>query len=139
MPYVVQVAALQREFLNIWWNDYPTPDGTGVRDFIHVCDLAEGYTAALNYLERKGGMLTINLGTGKGYSVLEIVKAFEKVSGRIVPYKVGPRRIGDSAKFWADATLAKEMIGWQACRDLDTMCVGAWRWQQQFVTLEAAK
>jgi UDP-glucose 4-epimerase len=107
MPCVARVAARHREFLNIWGNDYPTPDVNGVRDFIHVCDLAEGHSAALDYLERKAGMLTINLGTGKGYFVLEIVKAFEKASGRSVPFKFGARRTGDCAKSWADVTLAK--------------------------------
>jgi UDP-glucose 4-epimerase len=135
LPYVAQVAKGQREFLNIWGNDYPTQDGTGVRDFIHVCDLADGHVAALEYLESNGGMLTINLGTGKGYSVLEIVRAFEKASGRSVPFKFGARRTGDCAKSWADVTLAKKLIGWQASRDLDTMCVDAWRWQQMLVQM----
>lgn len=130
MPYVAQVAAGQREFLNVWGNDYPTHDGTGVRDYIHVCDLAEGHVAALDYLNSEGGMLTMNLGTGQGYSVLEMVEAFEKASGRAVPCKIGPRRVGDSAKCWADPTLAQQMIGWKANRGLDQMCADAWRWQQ---------
>jgi UDP-glucose 4-epimerase len=128
MPFIAQVATGQRKYLNVWGNDYPTPDGTGVRDYIHVCDLAEGHVAALNYLERKGGMLTINLGTGQGFSVLDMVKAFEKASGRPVPYQIGPRRVGDSAKCWADPTLAKRLVGWQAVRNLDQMCEDAWRW-----------
>lgn len=130
MPYVAQVAAHQREFLNIWGNDYPTTDGTGVRDYIHVMDLAEGHVAALNYLCREDGMLTVNLGTGQGYSVLAIVAAFERASGRPIPYKIGPRRAGDCAKCWADPALAKHLIGWQASRGLDRMCIDAWRWQQ---------
>lgn len=131
MPYVAQVASGQREFLNVWGNDYSTPDGTGVRDYIHVCDLAEGHVAGLDYLNRQGGMLTVNLGTGQGYSVLDMVKAFEKASGCPVPYKIGPRRAGDSAKSWADPLLAKQLIGWQASRGLDRMCADAWRWQQR--------
>lgn len=129
LPYIAQVAAGQREFLNVWGNDYPTPDGTGVRDYIHVCDLADGHVAALNYLARKGGMLTVNLGTGRGYSVLEMVKAFEKASGRPIPYQIGPRRAGDSAQCWADPALARQLLGWQASRDLASMCADAWRWQ----------
>lgn len=131
MPYVAQVATGQREYLNVWGNDYPTPDGTGVRDYIHVCDLAEGHVAALNYLYQKGGLLTVNLGTGHGYSVLDMVKAFEKASGHPVPYKFARRREGDSAKSWADPSLAKKLLGWQARRGLEEMCADAWRWQQQ--------
>jgi len=131
MPYVAQVATGQREYLNIWGNDYPTPDGTGVRDYIHVCDLADGHVAALNYLNQEGGLLTVNLGTGHGYSVLEMVKAFEKASGHPVPYKFAQRREGDSAKSWADPSLAKKLLGWHARRGLDEMCAHAWRWQQQ--------
>lgn len=131
LPYIAQVAAGQREFLNIWGNDYPTPDGTGVRDYIHVCDLADGHVAALNYLVREGNILTVNLGTGRGYSVLEMVKAFEKASGRPIPYKIGPRRPGDSARCWADTSLAKRLLGWQASRGLASMCADAWRWQLQ--------
>lgn len=132
MPYISQVAAGQREYLNVWGNDYPTPDGTGVRDYIHVSDLAEGHVAALDCLENNVGMLTINLGTGQGYSVLEMVKAFEKASGRLVSYKIGPRRIGDIAQCWADPALAKKLIGWRASRNLERMCADAWRWQQRF-------
>lgn len=131
MPYIAQVATGQREFLNVWGNNYPTPDGTGVRDYIHVCDLAEGHVAALNFLNLKGGMLTVNLGTGQGYSVLDMVQAFEKASTRSIPFKIGPRRVGDSAKSWADPELAKQLLGWQASRGLDRMCVDAWRWQQR--------
>jgi len=134
-PYIAQVAAGQRKFLNVWGNDYPTPDGTGVRDYIHVCDLAEGHVAALDYLAREGGMLTVNLGTGQGYSVLDMVQAFEMASGRSIPYQIGPRRTGDCARCWADATLAKLLLGWQATRDLDRMCADAWRWQQRSAEL----
>lgn len=130
MPFVAQVAAGRREFLNVWGNDYPTPDGTGVRDYIHVCDLAEGHVAALDYLNSEGGTLTVNLGTGQGYSVLEMIKAFEKTSGRTIPYKIGPRRAGDSAKCWASPALAQQLMGWTASRGLEQMCTDAWRWQQ---------
>jgi UDP-glucose 4-epimerase len=130
MPYIAQVAAGQRDFLHVWGNDYATPDGTGVRDYIHVCDLAEGHVAALDFLEQQNEMLTINLGTGRGYSVLDIVKAFEAATGRAVPYKFGPRRRGDTAKCWADTSLAQRLLGWQAKRDLNLMCADTWRWQQ---------
>jgi len=130
-PYIAQVAAGKREFLSVFGNDYPTPDGTGVRDYIHVMDLAEGHVAALNYLERNAGvLLTVNLGTGRGYSVLEMVTAFERASGRAVSCRIGPRRPGDIAQCWADPSLAHELLGWRATRDLETMCGDAWRWQQ---------
>ena len=131
MPFVAQVATGRREFLNVWGNDYPTPDGTGVRDYIHVEDLAAGHVVALDYLSQKGGMLTVNLGTGQGYSVLDVVKAFEQASGQPVPYKIGPRRPGDIAQCWADPGLAQELLGWTAKRGLKQMCADAWRWQQQ--------
>ena len=130
MPYVAQVATGQRTSLNVWGNDYPTPDGTGVRDYIHVEDLAEGHVAALDYLNRAGGLLTVNLGTGRGYSVLEMVRAFEQASGRPVPYNVGPRRSGDIAQCWADPSLAQRLLGWTAQRGIAEMCADAWRWQQ---------
>lgn len=130
MPYVAQVAAGQREYLNVWGDDYSTIDGTGMRDYIHVCDLAEGHVAALDYLIRVHGLLTLNLGTGAGHSVLEIVKTFEKVCGCIIPYKIGPRRAGDIAKCWADTTLAQQLLNWKASRGLEQMCADAWRWQQ---------
>ena len=130
MPFVAQVATGRREFLNIWGNDYPTPDGTGVRDYIHVVDLAEGHVAALGYLNRLGGLLTVNLGTGRGYSVLDMVKAFEKASLRPIPYKIGPRRVGDIAQCWAAPGLADELLGWKSKRGLEQMCADAWRWQQ---------
>ncbi len=130
MPFVAQVAIGRRDRLNIWGGDYPTPDGTGVRDYIHVVDLAEGHVAALRHLDRQGGLLTVNLGTGVGYSVLEVVRAFEAASGRAIPYAIGPRRPGDIARCWADADLAREWLGWKAERGLDRMCADAWRWQQ---------
>jgi UDP-glucose 4-epimerase len=130
MPFVAQVATGRREFLNIWGNDYPTPDGTGVRDYIHVVDLAEGHIAALGYLNRRGGMLTVNLGTGQGHSVLDMVKAFEKASHCSIPCKIGPRRAGDIAQCWSDSGLAEELIGWKSKRGLEQMCSDTWRWQQ---------
>ena len=130
MPYVAQVANGQREYLNVWGNDYPTPDGTGVRDYIHVLDLAEGHLAALDYLHREGGLLTVNLGTGRGYSVLDMVGAFERACGQDIAYKIAARRPGDIAACWADPSRAQELLGWQAKRGLDQMCVDAWRWQQ---------
>lgn len=130
MPFVAQVAAGRREFLSVWGNDYPTPDGTGVRDYIHVADLAEGHVAALDYLKRRGGLLTVNLGTGKGYSVLDMVKAFEHACQRAIAFKIGPRRDGDLAQYWADPSLAKELLGWTSRRGLEQMCADTWRWQQ---------
>jgi UDP-glucose 4-epimerase len=129
MPYVAQVASGQRPFLNVWGNDYSTPDGTGVRDYIHVMDLAEGHVAALDYLGRNSGLLTVNLGTGSGTSVLQMVAAFERASGRSIPLEIGPRRAGDVAQCWADPTLANRLLGWTAKRSLDQMCADAWRWQ----------
>jgi UDP-glucose 4-epimerase len=131
MPYVTQVAVGRREFLSVYGNDYKTPDGTGVRDYLHVMDLAEGHVAALRYLLNKKRSVTANLGTGVGYSVLDVVKAFERASGRQVPYKVVPRRPGDLPSYYADATLAKTLLGWQARRGLDQMCADSWRWQSQ--------
>jgi len=130
MPFVAQVAALRREYLNVWGADYPTPDGTGVRDYIHVVDLAEGHVVALDYLRREGGMLTVNLGNGRGHSVLEMVTAFEAASGRPIPCRIAERRAGDIAQFWADPSLANRLLGWKAKRGLDAMCADAWRWQQ---------
>jgi len=131
MPFVAQVAVGRREFLNVWGNDYDTPDGTGVRDYIHVVDLALGHLCALEELGRApaGQCTAINLGTGVGYSVLEMVKAFEQASGKPVPYQVQARRQGDIAACYANPSRAKELLGWQASRDLQTMCTDAWRWQ----------
>jgi UDP-glucose 4-epimerase len=129
LPYVAQVAVGRREFLNIWGNDYDTPDGTGVRDYIHVVDLAAGHVRALERLEHHKECLAVNLGTGIGYSVLDMVWAFEKASGRNIPFKIGPRRPGDSASTYADPSQAKVLLGWQAKRDLEAMCADSWRWQ----------
>jgi len=129
MPYVAQVAVGRRAKLSVFGSDYPTPDGTGVRDYIHVTDLAEGHVAALRWLLANPGSLTVNLGTGRGYSVLELVKAYEAASGRSVPYEIVARRTGDVAACWADPTLAREMLGWEAKLDLARMCEDSWRWQ----------
>ena len=130
MPYVAQVANGQRAQLSVFGCDYPTPDGTGVRDYIHVVDLAEGHVAALNYLAREKGLLTVNLGTGCGYSVLDMVRAFEKASGRPVPYALVARRPGDVAACYADPAYAEKLLGWKATRGIDEMCRDAWSWQQ---------
>ena len=129
MPYVAQVAIGRRPVLSVYGNDYPTPDGTGVRDYIHVMDLAEGHVAALKTLLDRQRSFTVNLGTGQGYSVLDVVKAFERASGRRVPYRIAPRRPGDVAQCYADPALAREVLGWQATRSLDEMCADTWRWQ----------
>lgn len=130
MPYVTQVAIGQREFLSVWGGDYPTPDGTGVRDYIHVVDLARGHLKALEYLAAQPGCVQVNLGTGKGYSVLDIVKAVAAASGREVPYRIAPRRAGDVAACYAEPALASQLLGWQAECGLTQMCEDAWRWQQ---------
>ena len=119
----------RREFLNIWGNDYHTPDGTGVRDYIHVVDLALGHLKALQRLEQHAECRAINLGTGMGYSVLDMVRAFEQASGKPVPYKVMARRAGDIAACYADPSLALDLLGWRAERGLADMCADAWRWQ----------
>ncbi len=129
LPYVAQVAVGLREQLSVYGNDYPTADGTGVRDYIHVCDLAEGHVAALRYLRSHPGLLTVNLGTGRPVSVLEMVRAFERASGRAVPYRIVARRPGDVAQCWADPALAQQLLGWTAKLGLDQMCEDAWRWQ----------
>lgn len=128
MPFVAQVAVGRREQLKVWGCDYPTPDGTGVRDYIHVVDLAIGHLKALERL-REPQCFEVNLGTGIGYSVLDVVKAFEKASGRPVPYELAPRRAGDVAACYADPAFAAELLGWRAERGIDAMCVDAWRWQ----------
>jgi UDP-glucose 4-epimerase len=130
MPYVAQVAVGKLAQLSVFGNDYPTPDGTGVRDYIHVVDLALGHLAALQALERQPGILTVNLGTGRGYSVLEMVRAFEQASGRRVPYRIAPRRAGDIAQCFADPSLALELLGWRAEHGIESMCADTWRWQQ---------
>jgi len=131
MPYVAQVAVGQRPHLNVYGNDYPTPDGTGVRDYIHVQDLAAGHVAAVQTLLGRADSFTVNLGTGRGHSVLEVVHAFEKNSGRPVPYQIAPRRPGDVAQCYANPGLAHRLLGWQAHHTLDDMCADAWRWQSQ--------
>ena len=129
LPYVAQVAVGRRDCLNVWGNDYPTPDGTGVRDYIHVVDLALGHLAALDQLDKAPQCLTVNLGTGTGYSVLDMVRAFSAASGRPIAYQFSPRRAGDVAACYADPALAQQRLGWRAERDLATMCADAWRWQ----------
>ncbi|GAB6432091.1 MULTISPECIES: UDP-glucose 4-epimerase GalE [Bacillus] len=129
MPYVTQVAVGKLKELNIFGNDYPTKDGTGVRDYIHVVDLAKGHVKALEKVLETKGIEAYNLGTGKGYSVLEMVKAFEKVSGKKIPYKVIGRRPGDVAICFADVSKAKRELGWEAEYGLEEMCVDSWRWQ----------
>jgi UDP-glucose 4-epimerase len=129
MPYVAQVAVGRRPELSVFGGDYPTPDGTGVRDYIHVVDLARGHLAALNALDRMTGAVPINLGTGHGYSVLEVVSAFENASGRKVPFRIVDRRPGDVAACYADPSLAKELLGWSAEMDIATMCKDSWKWQ----------
>jgi UDP-glucose 4-epimerase len=131
MPFVTQVAVGRREFLQVYGGDYDTPDGTGVRDYLHVMDLAEGHVAALRHLVDSDRSVTANLGAGHGHSVLELVRAFERASGRPVPYRVVDRRPGDLPAFWADATLAREQLGWVVRRDLDAMCADSWRWQRE--------
>lgn len=131
MPYVTQVAVGRRAELGVFGNDYPTPDGTGVRDYIHVVDLARGHLAALQALARETGVMTVNLGTGQGYSVLEVVAAFERASGKKIPYRIQPRRPGDIAACYADPKWARQVLNWQAEFDLDAMCRDAWRWQSQ--------
>ena len=130
MPYVSQVAIGKLEKLHVFGNDYPTRDGTGVRDYIHVLDLARAHTCALRKLAEKPGLVTYNIGTGKGYSVLEIVAAFEKASGRKVPYVIDPRRPGDIAECYADPSLAKAEMGFECRYGLDEMCCDSWRWQE---------
>lgn len=131
MPYVAQVAVGKLEHLPVFGDDYPTPDGTGVRDYIHVVDLARGHLAALAALERIGGLLTVNLGTGRGYSVLEMIRAFEIASGRPIRYCIAPRRAGDIAQCYADPSLADKLLGWHAEKNLADMCSDAWRWQSR--------
>ena len=130
MPYVAQVAVGRRPQLSVFGGDYPTPDGTGVRDYIHVVDLARGHVAALNTLLKLGGVQTWNLGTGRGVSVLDMVHAFEAASGKPVPYRIVARRAGDVAQCWADPSRAARDLGWRAEYDLPRMCADAWRWQQ---------
>ena len=128
LPYISQVAIEKRDYLSIWGNDYDTIDGTGVRDYIHVVDLAIGHIKALENIVALG-CEAINLGTGNGYSVLEVVKSFEKASGKDIPYKIQSRRVGDIASCYADAKKAQELLGWSATKNIDDMCNDAWNWQ----------
>ncbi|WP_261523967.1 UDP-glucose 4-epimerase GalE [Burkholderia multivorans] len=130
MPYVAQVAVGKLEKLRVFGSDYPTPDGTGVRDYIHVVDLAKGHIAALDALVKRDASFVVNLGTGQGYSVLEVVRAFEKASGRPVPYEIVARRPGDVAECYANPQAAADIIGWRATLGLDDMCADHWRWQE---------
>lgn len=129
MPYIAQVAVGRRSELHVFGNDYPTHDGTGVRDYIHVVDLAAGHLRAIEYTEDQKGVEAVNLGTGQGYSVLELVRAFEAASGRSVPYVIDPRRPGDIAVCYAEPSKAAKLLKWTARRDLTSMCVDTWRWQ----------
>lgn len=129
MPIISQVAVGRRDCLQVFGQDYSTPDGTGVRDYIHVVDLAKGHVAALDYLGRHAGLLAVNLGTGRGHSVLEVVQAFERASGREIKLRMAPRRAGDIACCYADSTLAREKLGWSAALGIDRMCADSWRWQ----------
>lgn len=129
VPFIAQVAVGKREHLTIWGNDYQTPDGTGKRDYIHVDDLASGHLAALNYLNSGGDSITLNLGTSKSTSVLEMVKEFESASGRTIPFEFASRRDGDVAENFANADLAKKILGWSTTHDLKRMCADTWRWQ----------
>ncbi len=131
MPNVCQVAVGRRDELKVFGDDYPTHDGTGVRDYIHVMDLAQGHLDALKWLQDNQGAHVFNLGTGHGYSVLDLVNAFEKASGNKVPYKIHPRRPGDCATVFADSNKAQTILGWKATRDVDAMCQDAWKWQSQ--------
>jgi len=129
LPFVSQVAVGRREFLNVWGNDYDTPDGTGVRDYIHVVDLAIGHLKALERLRDHQECLAINLGTGVGYSVIDMIKAFEKASGKAIPFKVAQRRPGDVASCYSDPSFAMSTLGWRAERSLEDMCKDSWKWQ----------
>lgn len=129
-PYILQVALGKLPYLHVYGNDYNTKDGTGVRDYIHVVDLAKGHVLAAEYAQTHTGTEVINLGTGHGYSVLEIIKTFEKVNGIEIPYKIEARRAGDIAECYADASKAKKLLGWTAAREIDDMCRDGWRWQK---------
>ena len=129
LPYVAQVAVGKLKEVGVFGNDYPTPDGTGVRDYIHVVDLANGHVKALEKIKEGAGLKIYNLGTGKGYSVLDVIHAFEKACGHEIPYAIKPRRAGDIAMCYADSSLAKEEMGWQAQYDIDDMCESSWKWQ----------
>jgi UDP-glucose 4-epimerase len=131
MPYISQVAIGKLPILSVFGDDYPTTDGTGVRDYIHVRDLAVGHIHAVKKLEDRPGIVTYNLGTGRGYSVMEMIRAFEKASGKKVPFKITGRRPGDIASCYADPSLALKELGWKASLDIEDMCRDTWRWQSQ--------
>ena len=131
MPYIAKVAVGKLEKVHVFGNDYPTPDGTGVRDYIHVVDLARGHVCAIRKLETNCGLFICNLGTGKGYSVLEVLHAFEKACGKQIPYVIDPRRPGDIAECYADPTKAKNELGWVAQYGIEDMCADSWNWQQK--------
>ena len=133
MPYLCQVAAGKLPRLNVFGDDYPTPDGTGVRDYIHVVDLAKGHAAALTYSAAHTGAEVFNLGTGRGSSVLDLVRSFEKVNGLKLPYVIAPRRAGDIAECWADASKAERLLGWKAEKSLDDMCRDSWNWTKKSI------
>lgn len=130
-PFITQVAIGKLDKLTIWGNDWPTPDGTGVRDYLHVMDLARGHVAALKYAVANGGYSPINLGTGRGVTVLQMITAFENATAHKIPYAFGPRRPGDIAECWADASLAQRVLGWEVERSIEQACADGWRWQQQ--------
>ena len=129
VPYIAQVAVGKRVCLNVFGDDYPTPDGTGVRDYIHVVDLAIGHVCALKKMETTKGVLIYNLGTGKGYSVLDVLHAYEKACGKKLPYKICPRRAGDIPTCYSDPSKAEKELGWTAKRGIDEMCADSWKWQ----------
>jgi len=129
MPYITQVATGERPYLQVFGNDYDTPDGTGVRDYIHVMDLAEAHALALEYILQTPGALTVNLGTGTGISVLDMIHAFERATGRTIPFKISPRRPGDVASYYANPSLAERLFNWKAKLTVDDMCRDSWRWQ----------
>jgi UDP-glucose 4-epimerase len=131
MPYISQVAVGKLPQVQVFGGDYPTRDGTGVRDYIHVTDLVIGHLRALEWLAGRPGLAAYNLGTGRGYSVLEVIRAFERAAGRSIPFRVTDRRPGDAAESWADPTRARTDLGWVASRGLDDMCRDVWRWQSQ--------
>ena len=131
LPFVTQVAAGKRDKLVVFGNDYPTPDGTCIRDYIHVVDLARGHLAALAKLQELPGLVTYNLGTGNGYSVMDIIRAFERANNLTLPHEIGPRRQGDIAASFTDPSLAREELGWKAEMTIDDICRDAWRWQQR--------
>ena len=131
VPYIAKVAVGKLEKVHVYGNDYPTPDGTGVRDYIHVVDLARGHVAAIKKLAEKSGLFICNLGTGKGYSVLDVIHAFSKACGRELPYVIDPRRPGDIAECWADPSKAKRELGWVAEYGIDEMCADSWNWQKK--------